>query len=253
MRKLIQKVFAGSRSGKAWNFPFAKNGKFPQVAVFETSTESLIISIYEVSSKKYFSVFLTDRILGNLTTKAEMVPFPQTSVSTITSVKSAVKGNDKYLLISDKNLNFGLYLFAKNEFTHVMSGSFNSSKPIQSGSASLIVYENNLFVATTSTHSKCPLLLEFWILDKTPRKLYEKCLVSNKQSITATSVDIVYHEQTIQGMVFYSDADKHIRACLFKLDKQGNIISKCSDPKHYLDIGTTPQVSLKYFENSIRV
>lgn len=118
----------------------------------------------------------------------------------------------------------------------------------------MTLYEDNLLVATTSTRQDCSLLLEFWILDKTPRKLdSEKCLVPNKQEITATSVDMLYHEQIIQGMVFYSDSDKHIRACSFRLNKQGTILSKCSDPKRYLDVGTAPRVSLKYFEKTIRV
>src|SRR5690606_5877204 len=118
-----------SRSGKAWNIPFAKSGKFPQVAVFETNIESFIVSIYEISSKKLFSVFSTDRVLGNLTTKVEVAPFPPTKVGTITSAKTAMKGNDNYLLISDEKLNFGLYVFKENDFIHVLSGSLNNSEP----------------------------------------------------------------------------------------------------------------------------
>lgn len=248
-------VFAGSRSGKAWNFPFAKNASFPQVAVFETNVETLIISIFELSKKQFFSVFSTDRVLGNLTVKAEGIPFP-TSMMNIASAKSAMRGDEKYLLLSDSNLNFGLYLFEKNQFIHLLNGSFkvNHTLPIKSGSASLVIYENNLFVATASSRPDCTLMLEFWILEKTPRKLsYEKCLVYDKLPITTTSIDILVQEQSIKGMIFYSDEEKKIRACLFRFYKQGIILSECSNTKDYLDIGTTPRVTLKLFDHSIRV
>jgi hypothetical protein len=243
-------VYAGSRTGNAWNYALQGSHYKPLTSVLVNGKDITIVTMSSACTsctEAMYGVYTADRPLGELKQIVESKPF-SSPLGTITSLDSIQWNGDSVFLTSDSISQYAIHVLQKDlSFKLIQNGYFSANGSLSS--SSIFTYGNDLLISSATSERDCSLLYTIWQVQGTDIKpRYTQCL--NAWNPNSASIDTLSTNDTAYSIVSWSTSSNTIYGCAIQTSfKDGTTTSTCSPVP--ISVGAAPKVSLAAIENIV--
>jgi hypothetical protein len=252
-------IYAGTRTGKAWNQVITGKQFRPQISVIDSNGPFItflnVFTNCEMCTDLFFTTFVTDKPIGKLMQASPTVQVPKSSLGLITSLDTAQWNGDKVVLLSDQNARYGLFLLqGDSSMKQVVSGVLtNDGKPSTGNysSSSLYVADNGLFITSVTQEQDCSLIITLWSVQSNASVSTYRTCISRAKSVIDITLDTTIVDSQLFGVLFYATSDNKIYGCTFHFEKPDKFHSTCSPSP--VGVGSKPSASIVMMKDVIAI